>query len=104
MKLAITRCFSYSGASWYLAKLLGAVLVGNDDLHGAHVGRQEVLQDLGASTRLAIEGEAHGLAIRIEAIAQSAVGSGDAAAAICDRLVNLHKERGLGSGGIRSIL
>jgi len=67
--------------------------MGNGNLHGAHVGREEVLQELGTLSGQAIEGVAHGLAIRIETVAKTAIGSSIGAGTLrC--LYNLEEIRG----------
>jgi len=65
-----------------------AVLVANGHVHDAHVGREEVHQAVHSSAGQPVEGIAHGLAIGVEAIPDSTVGGG-IAAATHQLLVNL---------------
>ena len=62
------------------------------NVHNAHVGGEEVDQAISASAWQAIEWIAHGLAIRIQAIAHSTV-AGSIAAAAYQLLINLKSRR-----------
>lgn len=60
-------------------------------VHDAHVGREEVNQAVDSAAGQPVEGESHGLAIRVKTVTDATVGSG-IAAPTHQLLVNLEVE------------